>query len=158
MFTPDDNFHPRRPSGRRRDKQRPAVTPAPESDPNATLNATSSYSINEKYFFFVNDVGTESSRTVYSLLLELCCARRTLIDGRLHFDYCITAKGNRNYFAKLAAELRKALGAETLLQTGDKCYWLLFLPENITLSPGLLEMKGLHAEVIKKLASVINNQ
>ena len=157
MFTQDGNFHPRRPSGRRRAQQRLAATPAPESDPNATLHATSSYSINEKYFFFVNDVGTESSRAVYCFLLELCWARRKFIDGRLHFDDCFTAGGNRNYFAKLAVELRKALGAETLLQTGDKCYWLLFLPENITLSAGLLEMKGLHSEVIKKLASVINN-
>lgn len=148
----------RRPRATRRVlKQRRLVIQAPESDPNATLDVPGLFSSNERYFFLVNAIGAECPEAVFNFLLEMCWARKRFETGHLYFEDCFTADGNRNYFAKLAGELRKSLGHRGLLGTGSGCYWLLFNAGNITLSPRLLEMKSLDSRVLDKLRSVINS-
>jgi hypothetical protein len=132
-------------TGRKLPKRQRLVEQAIETDPNATLMVPGAFSSNERYFFVVNGKGADAAEAVFSFLLEACWARKTFESGLLNFEDCLIADGNRNYFAKLAGELRNGTG----------CYWLLFAAENISLSPRILEMKGLKPHVIKKLESII---
>lgn len=124
--------------------------------PESILTLTSRY-CGRRYIAMIDNHECLLTKREVELLSEYVVARLTTTNGYLVHKECFSVENNPGFINTLADRLRKNLGDDSFLLSGNRCYYLPFAKENIRICPAILEMKELNPKVIAKLAAVINN-